>query len=56
MTGDIIIHIRGGMVAVATDKAGNPVNATVRDFDVDHIAEHGLLTDEEGDGYVEYEA
>ena len=56
MHSDIIIHIRGGMVAVATDRAGNPINATVRDFDIDDIPEDELLTDDEGDQYVEYDA
>ena len=56
MTNDITIHIRDGLVAVVRDAAGNPLDVTVRDYDVDHIPEDELLTDEEGNTYVEYAA
>lgn len=56
MNADIIIRIRDGMVTVATDKASNPLNAIVHDYDVKGIIpEDALLTDEEGDQYVAYE-
>ena len=36
MSNDIMITIRGGLVAVVRDAAGNPLDVTVRDYDVDH--------------------